>query len=186
MNVKTSIPSYSLLCKRQKDLNITFSNIDSSTKMIESFELTDAGTQDCQAFPRLINKIKDKEIVSCIGDGAYDRFSVYEKAKECGFNLITPPQCNSKTSVDRPRNKYKASKDAVNARDEIIKEVRKIGLKEWKIKTGYHKRSLVENCMYRFKNLAGSKLISRKNCNQFAEVSIKCEILNKMLSLGLN
>lgn len=228
MKMEINVPSYSLLCKRQKKLNINFSNsskseklnllvdstglkvfgegewkvkqhgvekkrvwkklhlsIDSKTKMIESFVLTDSGTQDCQAFPGLIDNIKDKDISSCTGDGAYDRFSVYEKAQERDFNLIAPPQHNAKTSEERTRNKHKASKKAVEARDKTIEKVREFGTKNWKVNSGYHKRSLVENCMYRFKNLVGGRLVSRKSCNQSNEVSIKCEILNKMLSFGL-
>ena len=55
----------------------------------------------------------------------------------------------------------------------------------WKVESGYHKRSLVETHMYRFKNLFSEKLQARKFENQATEVFLKTKILNKMTALGM-
>ena len=46
-------------------------------------------------------------------------------------------------------------------RDIHIREIKKIGRKKWKEKHKYHRRSISETAMYRFKALFGDKLSSR-------------------------
>ena len=53
------------------------------------------------------------------------------------------------------------------------------------IKSGYHRRSLVENGFYRYKQLLGDKLASRQLANQHVEAMIKCHILNKLTLIGM-
>jgi hypothetical protein len=158
--------------------------VNSSSSNIEACELTDLGVQDCQAFPIVLDKIVGS-IEACKADGSYDRFSCYQHAEQRGFRLVTPPQRNAATSKEKPGNKKKASMEAVKQRDEEIKSVRELGRKEWKIKSGYHTRSLAETAMFRFKRLLGNRLSARKLANQKIEVAIRCQILNKMLSLGM-
>ena len=55
----------------------------------------------------------------------------------------------------------------------------------WKKLIGYHRRSLVETAMYRFKTLMGNSLTSRKMVNQRAEVFAKCQAINRMNALGM-
>ncbi len=59
------------------------------------------------------------------------------------------------------------------------------GRSHWKQQSGYHRRSLVENSFYRYKQLLGDKLVSRKLANQDAEAMIKCHILNKLTLIGM-
>lgn len=158
--------------------------INSNTQCIESFVLTDLGTQDCEAFPDLLNKIDCP--INCVAvDGAYDRFSCYEEAIQKKFTLIAPPQHNARTSEERPRNKKKASLAAVQARDNVIKEVREIGRKEWKIKSNYHRRSLAETGVFRIKTLLDNKLTARTFERQLNEVALWCSMLNKMTLAGM-
>ena len=51
--------------------------------------------------------------------------------------------------------------------------------------TGCTRQSLAENAMSRFKGLLGAGLSARGFDNQRAEALIKCEVLNRMLSLGM-
>ena len=48
----------------------------------------------------------------------------------------------------------------------------------------YHRRSLVENLMYRFKTLTGDKLWARNVKVQDAEVAVRVGIVNRMLVLA--
>jgi len=49
---------------------------------------------------------------------------------------------------------------------------------------GYHRRSLAETTMFRFKTLFGGKLRSQKFENQAAELFLQCAALNRMIGLG--
>ena len=70
-------------------------------------------------------------------------------------------------------------------RDENLRAIRKVGRKRWKIEVGYHKRSLAETSMYRFKQLFTDKLCARLFENQATEAFSKCQILNRMIQVGL-
>lgn len=158
--------------------------INSKTHWIESCELTDLGTQDSEGFKSLVDSIK-APISVAIGDGSYDRFSCYEEMEKRGGKGIFPPQNNAVTSAERTANKKKASKGAVEKRDEAIKQVRLLGKKAWKQQTGYHRRSLAETGMFRIKTLLGRRLSCRTLENQCVEAKIWCNVANKMTLLGM-
>jgi hypothetical protein len=57
--------------------------------------------------------------------------------------------------------------------------------KLWKKLKGYHRRSLAETAMFRFKRLFGSDLRNRMLETQKAELRAKCQALNIMTRLGM-
>ncbi len=69
-------------------------------------------------------------------------------------------------------------------RDENLRSIRKHGRKKWKAEAGYHRRSLAETTVFRYKVTFGDKLHARKIENQFTEMFIKCAALNRMIHLG--
>ena len=71
------------------------------------------------------------------------------------------------------------------SRDEILRSIRDNGLKAWKQASNYHRRSLAETAMYRFKQLLGRTLDARIFENQCTEAFIKCNAMNRMTSLGM-
>jgi hypothetical protein len=158
--------------------------INSVTQEIEACCLTDQKIQDCEGLPLLLNKIK-MPLNKVIADGAYDRFSCYEEAEKRKCQGIFPPQHNASTSKKRPENRKKGSKEAVLKRDTAIEEVEQLGRKEWKVKIGYHKRSLAETGMFRLKTLLGDRLSARRIENQRTELNIRCYLINKMTLLGM-
>ena len=228
LKLEIKVPDYSLLCKRQKSVQVTLPTkvrkgeglhivcdstglkvfgegewktrrhgptkkrlwrklhlaIDSKTQMIVACELTDLGIQDCEGFKSLIDAIK-KPVAVAIGDGAYDRFSCYEVMEKKGGKGIFPPQRNAVTSSERPANKSKGSRAVVEKRDKAIMQVRSLGRKKWKEKTGYHQRSLAETGMFRVKTLLGKRLRCHTLENQCVEARIWCSIVNKMTLLGM-
>jgi len=54
----------------------------------------------------------------------------------------------------------------------------------WRVKNNYGRREKVENTFFRFKNTFGSKFLSRNDKNMKNELSIKCQLLNKMFEIG--
>jgi hypothetical protein len=158
--------------------------INSKTQMIEACELTELGIQDCEGFKKLLDQI-ETPITEAIGDGAYDRFSCYEEMEKRGGKGIFPPQHNAVTSDERKANKKKASKEAVEKRDETIRQIRSLGRKPWKEQSGYHRRSLAETGMFRAKTLLGRRLTCHTFENQCVEARIWCDVINKMTTLGM-
>ena len=62
--------------------------------------------------------------------------------------------------------------------------MRKLGRQEWYTNSGYSRRSLVENTVFRYKAILGQRMMSRSLRNQRAEVKLACKILNTMTGLG--
>ena len=59
------------------------------------------------------------------------------------------------------------------------------GKEAWQAISGYNKRNIVENTMFRIKTIFGGKLKSIDIKNQKTEFTIKTSLLNKMSSLGM-
>jgi hypothetical protein len=62
--------------------------------------------------------------------------------------------------------------------------VRKLGRREWYTSSGYSRRSLVENAVFRYKGILGQRMRSRSLDSQRVEVRLACKILNTMTRLG--
>ena len=61
----------------------------------------------------------------------------------------------------------------------------RLGRREWYANSGYSRRSLVENAVFRYKAILGKSMRSRSLGSQRAEVRLACKILNTMTGLGV-
>jgi hypothetical protein len=61
--------------------------------------------------------------------------------------------------------------------------MRKLGRREWYINSGYSRRSLVENAVFRYESVLGQEMRSRSLGSQRVEVGPARTILNTMTSL---
>jgi len=146
---------------------------------IQAAKLTLNNAADCQVAPNLLNQI-ESEIDTLAGDGGYDKEIVYQSLRDRRVkNVLIPPQKNAK--IKRHGN----LKCELHQRDENLRQIRKVGRKKWKEKSGYHVRSLIEATMFRLKTILGDRLNARKFENQTAEFLISCNILNRMSALGM-
>lgn len=146
---------------------------------IRTAKLTENDKADCHIFKDLLEK-ENCKIDSIYADGAYDKEIVYTSAKEKGINNFKiPPQKNAKIK------QHGNCKKEPHPRDENLRKIRKTTLKQWKITSNYHKRSLVENAIFRFKTIVGNKLFSRNFENQTTDFLIGISILNKMFRNGM-
>jgi len=112
--------------------------------------LTENGKGDGDA--QQINEIQ--EDIKCpigkfSGDGAYDTFDIWELLKEEKIEGIIPPQKNAIYRVDKNGDLLDIQ------RNTILQEIEIDGREEWKKKSGYHRRSLSETAMFRFKTIFG-------------------------------
>jgi hypothetical protein len=74
-----------------------------------------------------------------------------------------------------------AHRDFLRERDGAITAIELAGRAAWKRHTGYHRRSLAETAMFRYKTIVGDRLRSRTLTRQQTEASLGCKILNLML-----
>ena len=63
--------------------------------------------------------------------------------------------------------------------------VAEIGLKAWKLESGYSRRSLNETGFSRLKRRFGDKLTSRNEENQKVELQLLPAIMNRFTRLGM-
>lgn len=152
--------------------------INPATQEIEAETLTENSRDDASQADPLLDQVSGS-IDGFYGDGAYDKWKVYETLDKRGTKAIIPPQRNAKIS------QHGNSRSRPLSRDEAIREIRRHGRRRWKEKVGYHRRSLSETAMYRMKCCFGDHLKNRLLPNQQTEARLRSKILNKFTRLGL-
>ena len=70
-------------------------------------------------------------------------------------------------------------------RDRNLATIAKYGRMSWQRSSGYNRRSLAETGVYRYKNIIGRRLRARTPPNQRTEAKIGCNVLNRMIRLGI-
>lgn len=143
--------------------------------------LTPNYVADSTVFDQLIDDMPNS-VDTSYGDGAYDKESCYHKSYKRGIKHIAPPQKNAvfrQNDMEWMDNRNNAIREIVGLGNDS--EARRL----WKILIGYHKRSIAETAMFRFKQLFGGNLRSRRYDTQQSEARAKCIALNKMTSLGM-
>jgi hypothetical protein len=67
----------------------------------------------------------------------------------------------------------------------VLEQVAQRGMAAWKEESGYHRRSIAENTLYRLKQLFGDSLASRLFETQVTEVHTRIAAMNVMTYLGM-
>ena len=92
------------------------------------------------------------------GQGGYDQRGCYEALQDRetdqgqSLKVTIPPRRGARIW------KHGNSTGKRLARDENLRAIRKIGRKQWKEESNYHRRSLAESAMSRYKRVVGEKL----------------------------
>lgn len=150
--------------------------VDPNTFEIVAMELTESNKADGKIMSQLIEELEDLNNV--YADAAY----MYQ---EC-FDAIDDKGGTAFIDLRSGTSLAKNPSNGLKQRNKIVKKIWASKSKdEWKKKSGYHRRSLVETQMFRFKKILGQHLSSRSMATQQIEAKIKCSILNKMSSLGM-
>lgn len=148
--------------------------VDEANNRILVVILTTNDFKDNEVFPALMNQVEPENITRVTGDGAYDDQKCFAWAEENQVKAVFPPRKGAKIQ------QHGNSKKKPKMRDILVRDIKKLGRRTWKKRVNYHRRSIAETAMYRFKALLGDRLQSRKFQNQWAEVLIKINILNHM------
>lgn len=158
--------------------------INADTQDIVAQQMTDAYGNDARQLKPLLAQI-ETPVARCYADGAYDRWHVhrllaYPPTKQgAPIEAIIPP-CDH-AQIKKSKRRYRH----IEARNQRVQQMKKSGRKKWKLQSGYHRRSLVETAMARFKRIIGPQLQAREWTRQQVEVQIGCAILNRVTHLGM-
>lgn len=157
--------------------------IDAATQEIVAQRMTDAYGDDARQLKPLLAQI-DTPVAHCYADGAYDRWHVhrllaYPPANTAPIEAVIPPCQNAQKRTCRRHYRH------IQARNQRVEQMKKRGRKAWKKHSGYHRRSLVETAMARFKRIVGAQLQARQWKRQQVEVQIGCALLNRFTQLGM-
>ncbi len=153
--------------------------LDAATGEVIVAGASENSVSDCQMFPEILRAVAE-EIEQISADGSYDRRKVYEAVNQRAIKRAAiPPRRGAKIWQHGNSRKERL------IRDENLRVVRKKGRAKWKREANYHRRSLAETGVFRFKTIFTDKLQSRNQENQFQEMIIKCAALNRMTHLGM-
>lgn len=118
---------------------------------------------EASVLPELLAQLPPETKVEIVGGGgAYDTKVARAAIAGCGALALIPPV---EGAVHWP-----ASQAGASERNAAIDHIAQSGKQDWKDKSGYHCRSLVEKLMYRVKTLTGDRLWARDVDVQDAEV----------------
>lgn len=155
--------------------------IDEQTGDILVGEVTPNNRADCEILQPLLAQLPDNVVIAQVSaDGAYDKRTCYEALNKHKVKRIAiPPQHNARiwqhgnyTNMTHPR-------------DDNLRRIRVVGRKQWKVETGYHRRSLAETGIFRLKTIFGERISARRNASQRTQLLIRCRALNRMTILGM-
>lgn len=155
--------------------------IDEETGDILMGEVTGNDTADCEMFEPLLDQLPATVSVNQVSaDGAFDRRMCYAALRKRRVKGVAiPPQKNARiwqhgnTALERL------------ARDENLRRIRAVGRAKWKEESGYHRRSLAETTLFRFKTIFTDKVRARKEAIQRVELLLRVKALNLMTTLGM-
>lgn len=146
--------------------------VDGNAKDVIGVEVTTVEWADGEVFEGLVEQVEGP-IEQIDGDGAYDTRNAYEVAASRKARLVVPPRENAISWEDgHPRN-------------DALRQIAEQGMAEWKKATGYHRRSIAKNAMYRLKQLFDDSLASRLFETQVTEVHVRIAAMNVMTYLGM-
>jgi hypothetical protein len=151
--------------------------VNEKTHDIVMSAVTTSNVHDSEVFPALIPDKNNCKVEQITGDGAYDNIGCYIVTAEIGATPCFPPRMGA--------SRNKPTHEGIRLRNHAVSRTREWGMKKWKIKNNYHRRSIAETAFLRLKKIFGNSAASRKFDNQVIELTLRCHILNAMNRLGM-
>jgi hypothetical protein len=152
--------------------------VDEATLEIVSAVASTNDVSDAEALADLLADVPGV-IAQVSADGAYDQRKCYDTLNDHGAKAAIPPRKGAKIWH------HGNGKVERHVRDENLRQIRKAGRKAWKRASNYHRRSLAETQIFRFKTIFGGRVQTRQVDNQFKELLLKSALLNRMTHLGM-
>ena len=147
--------------------------VDPATHNIVAAQVSLENVHDTEVLPTLLNPLRRK-LGRVYEDDAYDSKASHQHILRKGATACIPPRKNAGLwKKGHPRN-------------EAVLVMHKEGLAHWKKISGYHRRSLAETAMYRFKQLLTGKISLRNYNGQVGEVMAYVSAINKLNTQGFS
>lgn len=155
--------------------------VDETTKDILLGEVTTNAIADCTMLAPLLRELPPQHVIAQVSaDGAFDKQICYDALQKRSVPLITiPPQKNAR--IAQHGNLHASPLP----RDGTLRRIREVGRKQWKQESGYHRRSIAENTMFRLKTIFPDKVRASTFMNQRIQLLLRCKALNRMTTLGM-
>lgn len=174
------------LCHYQEQWKKVHLAVDLNTLQIVAAATSASTVNDCQKIEELSSQVRG-EVQSIYADGAYDTQAFYKRIEDWGAKAYIPPARTSCSQAELKRPQ--PYKPWLAQRDAILHTIRQKpsfeeGLKEWKKKSGYHRRSQIEACMFRLKKTFGFYWQHKTDQARHNEMITKINLLNRMSALG--
>ena len=147
--------------------------VDPATHDAVAAQVTVLEVTDGEVFPDLLEQLEDQPIGTVAADGAYDQRGCYDAVGQRGGQALIPPRENA------------VEWEAGHPRTAAVQACRAQGRKAWKASVGYHRRSLSETAMFRYKQLISPAFSLRHFASQVVEAYAGLAVLNRMNTLGM-
>jgi len=105
--------------------------VNPATQEIEAEALTENSGHDADQVDDLLEQV-DQPIKNFYGDGAYDKWKVYERLQQEQIQPVIPPRHDAKIA------QHGNASEPPLPRDEAIRGIRRLGRRAWKTAVGYH------------------------------------------------
>jgi hypothetical protein len=152
--------------------------VDTRTGALVAHALTTSDVHDGAELAGLLAGI-DTPVAAVCADKAYDSFDCHAAILAQGARPVIPPR---KGAAIRPPP---GRPDVPPTRGAAVARIAEVGRDAWKAETGYHRRSLAETAMYRYKTLIGPGLSSRTLDRQKVEAAVAVHCINRFTDLGM-
>lgn len=151
--------------------------MDANTGQICAALMTHQDVGDAEVLPELLDQIPSGTSIDTVGgDGAYDTRQCHAVIAARQATPSIPPRDGATPWPERT--------PGAAWRNDAIDVIARSSRRDWKISSGYHRRSLAETLMYRLKVLTGGSLAARTIGAQATEVAIRAGVLNRMTALA--
>lgn len=125
--------------------------LDAKTAQVCAVLTTHRDADETSVPPELLAQLRPQTQVEIVGgDGAYDTKVVRAAIAGCAVLALIPP---AEGAVH-----WRTSQAGAPERNAAIDHIAQNGKQDWKFKSGYHCRSLVENLLYRFNTSTDDRL----------------------------
>jgi IS5 family transposase len=152
--------------------------VDTRTGALHAHALTTSEVHDGGELEGLLAAVA-APIAAVCADKAYDSFDCHAAILAREARPVIPPR---KGAAIRPPP---GRKDVPPTRGAAVGRIAEVGRDAWKAETGYHRRSLAETAMLRYKTLIGPSLRSRTFERQKVEAAVGVRCINRFTALGI-
>lgn len=161
--------------------------IDEKSGEFVTVTLSTNDVSDGEALPDLLEQIcpYEEPLSQVTGDGSYDQRKCYEVLHARQQSQVQPLQVTIPPRRGAHIWQHGNRRQEPLARDQNLRRIRQVGRKRWKEESGYHRRSIAETAISRYKRLLGEKLWARDLHRQAQEAFIGCIALNRMTKMGM-